>query len=1294
MLRTGGAGTVATITGAGTGLNVVIPAATVAQDLLFLHFAQAFDGVPACPAGWNIAILSGAATSGVAIATLGEITCWRKVIAGDPGTTVVLTRSSGVAAAALIMSYRGVDTSLVGTTPGTLSPLRQAAAAAYNPGTAGFSTTFPALSAVTAIANEEIVAFGASASASTWTSPAGAYVIQRSGNVAGITVGTGDKNIAAAGTTVALQAVTLSASGVRQGMTFALTNDTGAPTNGLDTMSLLSGNAYQAAAGGSIYYNGNNAGSLTLSDPFTDAQSGPFSVNYPVMAGVWTHTNETPTTLPNFTSGTFNWSASAAAAPALSLTQTDAGGNTLANAVTLVNDTAAPPAFGLTAPAGGATIANGQAVSAAPTDAGSGVAQVEFRYCAGFSCTFASGTSIGIDTVSAYSVAWNGQPLNGTYTIVARATDNVGNTTDSSTVTVTVSNAGATTPSVDMATAVTFATATGTTLTWSQTVGAQSNRILLVSASEEHSLACSTTGVTYGGVPMILIGDITTTGVVGPNRDCVSLWYMLNPPTGTANVVATMTPSTTTALSGGGVVIYNAKQAAPDASVTNLNESGIASATLTTTTANSLVVDTYSSGNGIGNLAQVAPQALIWTVDGNATESTGMSYKTIAAPSATTMSWTHSTPAVENRSVIVAAAFSTDTTPPTSALSFTEATNPGGQFELSTGAHAWTYYYNPAATGTFTMTDAATDASGIDSVDFPDIAVTGFTGTALQDTAAAYTSNTYTFTNANIAAPAAETVYVYDTFGNSTTEAVTFVKDSILPTGGAVSVPAFSGTLGGITITKTNFSDADSGIATNVITRSNAQAPTGPGVCPAVGTFSGATVVTSPDTVPTDGQCYLYTLTGTDNVGNIATLTTATILVDTTVPSTPTVTFSGVSANAWDNGSGTIFFRPSAGGAFTVNAASTDAQSNILAGNPGYTFLTPNSNGGTNFGIAQTAGAYALTFGATATGPTTSRTVTSTNNAGLTSTAGTYNITQDSANPTGGAVSVPAFSGTLGGITITKTNFSDAGSGIATNVITRSNAQAPTGPGVCPAVGTFSGATVVTSPDTVPTDGQCYLYTLTGTDRVGNAATAASATILVDTTVPSTPTVTFSGVSANAWDNGSGTIFFRPSAGGAFTVNAASTDAQSNILAGNPGYTFLTPNSNGGTNFGIAQTAGAYALTFGATATGPTTSRTVTSTNNAGLTSTAGTYNITQDSANPTAGAFTANGIAASGAAPAATSPPSGPTLLLSGRTDYSDAGSGLASSILTIKSATLTGASAASTARPPRSSARRHRPS
>ena len=58
-------------------------------------------------------------------------------------------------------------------------------------------------------------------------------------------------------------------------------------------------------------------------------------------------------------------------------------------------------------------------------------------------------------------------------------------------------------------------------------------------------------------------------------------------------------------------------------------------------------------------------------------------------------------------------------------------TNPGGQYQLTTGAHAWTYYYNPSSTATFTMTDAASDASGVSAVEFPDLSTTGFTGTGL-----------------------------------------------------------------------------------------------------------------------------------------------------------------------------------------------------------------------------------------------------------------------------------------------------------------------------------------------------------------------------------------------------------------------------------------------------------------------------------------------------------------------------------------------------------------------------------
>ena len=561
VLRTGGAGAVATITGAGTGLNVVVPAAAVAQDFLFLHFAQAFNGVPACPAGWNVANLSGGGTSGVATATLGEITCWKKAIATDPGATVALTRASGVAAAALIMSYRGVDTSLVSTTPGATSPLRQAAVAAYNPGANGANTTFPALSANTAIANEEVVGFGASASASTWTSPAGAYVIEQSGNAAGITVGTGDKNVAVLNTAVPAQVVTLSVSAPRQGMTFGLTNDTGAPTNGAETMSVVSGNAYQAAAGGSIYYNGNNAGSLTLSDPFTDAQSGPFSVNYPVLSGVWTHANETPTTLPNFTSGTFSWSASAAAAPALSLTETDAAGNTAANTVTLVNDTAVPTGGTISVPANSATLNNLVITTANFVDAGSGMAsnvitrsnaadpndsrrilprrRLQRRDRRHEPRHRSHGRHVLRLHVDRHRPRRqrrdrNVEPNSRRHRdhCVIRHDRDRGRSK----------------------------------LTCAHTTANKTMRMLVVGASAEFATnnSCQASNVTYNGVALNFIAQTATTAGTGGAYDCYSLWYMVAPPVGTFNIVVTYT-GTPRRQVGWGVGLWNVKQAAPDA---------------------------------------------------------------------------------------------------------------------------------------------------------------------------------------------------------------------------------------------------------------------------------------------------------------------------------------------------------------------------------------------------------------------------------------------------------------------------------------------------------------------------------------------------------------------------------------------------------------------------------------------------------------------------------------------------------------------------------------------------------
>ncbi len=111
---------------------------------------------------------------------------------------------------------------------------------------------------------------------------------------------------------------------------------------------------------------------------------------------------------------------------------------------TFTIDQTPPSSFSLDAPAAGTAIRNGQAVSVlggSPTDA-NGIANVAFKTCAGAgACTFnGATTTVGTSVVSPYSVTWASQPADGPYVIVARATDNAGNTTDSSPVAVTVDN--------------------------------------------------------------------------------------------------------------------------------------------------------------------------------------------------------------------------------------------------------------------------------------------------------------------------------------------------------------------------------------------------------------------------------------------------------------------------------------------------------------------------------------------------------------------------------------------------------------------------------------------------------------------------------------------------------------------------------------------------------------------------------------------------------------------------------------------------------------------------------------
>jgi hypothetical protein len=388
------------------------------------------------------------------------------------------------------------------------------------------------------------------------------------------------------------------------------------------------------------------------------------------------------------------------------------------------------------------------------------------------------------------------------------------------------------------------------------------------------------------------------------------------------------------------------------------------------------------------------------------------------------------------------------------------------------------------------------------------------TETSLQialDTTPGGGSGTWTKLTTDASAPPTPTGSISSLQAGDTTVAIG-QADGTAPTGGSVTVgggSAFSSSLT-VAVSKTNFSDAESGIATNVVTRSDAQSPSSAGVCPGSG-YTGANGATLPnDTAPTDGKCYRYTLTGTDNAGNTATAS-ATILVDTTAPT---------------------------GGS-----------------------VTPGTSG----------------FSSSTTVP------------------------------------------------VAKVDFSDAESGMTSNVVTRSAAQTRTGVATCPSNG-YTGSNAVTPPnDTVPTDDRCYQYTLTGTNQAGVTATT-TAIVLVDATAPvadGTP-LAFSSLT-NAFFDGT-RLFIRPAAGGAYTVTASFTDSQTGVASyndasGDLGAHNITQRGSGA--------SAVFTYTFGATATGAGTGS-IKATNAAGGESAATTYSVVSDTTGPAGGAVSIGGFSSS----------------------------------------------------------------
>lgn len=115
---------------------------------------------------------------------------------------------------------------------------------------------------------------------------------------------------------------------------------------------------------------------------------------------------------------------------------TDNAGNTSSNSITIKRDATAPSGATLNAP--GSFITNGKVLTGSGTDVTSGIASINYYYCAGAACTPAN-IAIGSSSVAGtYPVTWNSMPANGAYRVMATVFDAAGNSLNSALASVTI----------------------------------------------------------------------------------------------------------------------------------------------------------------------------------------------------------------------------------------------------------------------------------------------------------------------------------------------------------------------------------------------------------------------------------------------------------------------------------------------------------------------------------------------------------------------------------------------------------------------------------------------------------------------------------------------------------------------------------------------------------------------------------------------------------------------------------------------------------------------------------------
>ena len=247
---------------------------------------------------------------------------------------------------------------------------------------------------------------------------------------------------------------------------------------------------------------------------------------------------------------------------------------------------------------------------------------------------------------------------------------------------------------------------------------------------------------------------------------------------------------------------------------------------------------------------------------------------------------------------------------------------------------------------------------------------------------------------------------------------------------------------------------------------------------------------TSPDTSVSSGNCYRYTFTIKDNVGDTSTGVTVTAKVDGGAPHTRDDRTDGISPAgiAYLSGGGTVYYRGSAAGQFQLRDPATDsvtAAASVnypLVSSAGWTHANETISTGPNFQSSN----YSWSAGTTTPPTAAERTLTAADQATNTTTL-VVPVVNDTTAPSVTAPTVTVGYYTSLSVGVTLNGGSDGGSGLAAGSSVVQRDEVTLSGGNCGSfTGSWTNVTLTGGNDTTVQDGKCYQYREQLTDNVGN----------------------------------------------------------------------------------------------------------------------------------------------------------------------------------------------------------------